>query len=273
MLGNLMKYELIRKRNTLVIFGVVLLIAEILNIYNIYKGKDGVGMFITVTLLMIFGSAIFVLYDNVKLLSDDMNESSGYMMFMTPVNGYQIVASKMIVGFIEVMVVALYLGGTLLFNYQLGNSLYDVRHMGFIQLVMDQIQVIIETGKISTGNMIYAAFVNVSDWFAFIIVVYVAIILRKTLFSRVKYGGLISFVIFVLINVAIGLLSQGVIYVYALIMDLPDMITNNMDIAADPMKFKHIFMTLIHLGLVMNLLTIGGLFAGSGYLLNKKVDL
>lgn len=273
MLMNLMKYELLRKRNMLAVFFSILVIGELLCIYLLYKGDDALIMFILVLVFMTVGSAIFVLYDNIKLLSDDLNNTQGYMLFMTPNSGYLITASKMIIGLIEITVTAMVLVMIYYINFRVGNHLYNITSQPEVKEAIYQVDKLFDLLRINGFHYVYMIASWVLDWFAFIAVIYVAIILRKTLFSRAKYGGFITFGIYILINMAMGMVTQGVVTLYTTIYYKGDVMTKMIDPSKNFDEFFGFVMGSIHLGNFLNLVSVVVLFYLCGYLLTKKVDL
>jgi len=109
------------------------------------------------------------------------------------------------------------------------------------------------------------------EWFAFIVTVYLAIILRKTLFSGVKFKGFLSFAVFVALNIAVSTVTQAVSVGVMTISNYGDLLTNPEVI--EPERIVGFVNLMIGISNGLNLVVIVGFFIASGYLLTKKVDL
>ena len=92
---NLIKYEFIKKTNLV----IALILSIIVNLFLVLKFQtQGSTMFIG-----LFPLVIMTLYvvDVISMYSRDLNNKSGYMLFMTPNSGYKIIFSKLITAIIE----------------------------------------------------------------------------------------------------------------------------------------------------------------------------
>lgn len=272
MLAKLMKYELIRRRNAMLMILASTIVVEGFILYQIYRSNDEFAFFMNV--VMFIAMNIVLIYENVKLLSDDLNKQSGYMVFLTPNSGYAITGAKMLVGFIEVI-----LGYLLVCGFVFGNMalLYEVTESNIVYGLLEglkQASVIIDELNITIFDWIISLFNNLTKWFSFVVLIYLAIILRKTIFSNIKFKGAISFITFILLSSAVGFLSQSLFYAVIASNDVFVVTGNNVDLATQDLEvFKNLIRQLVHLDNVLNLIVIGLAFYVSGFLLNKKVDL
>ncbi len=273
MLMKLMKYELIRRKNSLAIFFGTLLTLELVSLFAINRGGKWIALFIVLMFFVIIGASLFVVYDNIKLLSDDLNNTSGYMLFMTPNHGYNITAAKMIIGFIEVTITFLLVALLYYINFLYLDSLYNISTNSDIQFIFTGMSEVIKVAEIKLIHIIYLILTYVIGWFVFIATVYLSIILRKTLFSNSKFNGLYSFLIFVALNVITGLVGQVISVGYISISKFNGYIFSELVPESDPVFFREFMMALFNISNVINIVIVVGFFWGCGYLLTKRVDL
>lgn len=273
MIAKLMKYELIRKKTTFSMFLAVMLLMELAVVYLFYRETDTSTIWAIVLFFFLLAfAAIFLVYDNIKLLSDDLNKKSGYMLFLTPNNGFRITASKMIIGLIEVLIVVVFLVGFFYVNFNVADSIFRITvNPGFLEMKRESL--IFSQQYFGVGFWVYMILSYAADWFTFIITVYLAIILRKTLFSNVRYKGLMSFLVFIAINIAIGVVSQIIFSGFFFASDIGGVIISGQDHIEDIGQFISFIKNAIHVGNVLNLLVAVGGFWLCGWLLTKKVDL
>lgn len=273
MLMKLMKYELIRRKNSLAVFFGTLLTLEVVSLIAINRGGKWIVLFIGLMFFVIIGASLFVVYDNIKLLSDDLNNTSGYMLFMTPNHGYNITAAKMIIGFIEVTVTFLLVALLYYINFKYLDSLYNITTNTEVQMIFSGMTEVIKVAEISLIHIVYLILTYVLGWFVFITTVYISIILRKTLFSNSKFNGLFSFLIFVALNVLTGLAGQLISVGYIAISRYKGFMFSNILPASDPVFFREFMMAIFNISNIINLVIVVGFFWGCGYLLTKRVDL
>lgn len=277
MLGKLIKYELIRKKNILMISASITFLVELFLLFMLYKGGGWIGGFITVSFLMIFGMAIFILIDNVNLLSSDLNKKSGYMLFLTPNHGYNIIGAKMIVGLIEALFGFTLVGIFCYINYKYASYIYYEDMPDMVKSVFESIVGMSNEYGVRWYHFALVIASQLVKWLTFITTVYLALILRKTLVANAKFKGIISFLIFVVLNIVMGTISQGIIAGYTRIVGMPE---NALEFASGGQVVAERVTDIIGYttGLFVIITVISILFIGlfywySSYLLTKKIDL
>lgn len=271
MLIKLMKYDLMRKKNILLTSTAMFVLIELLLVFSLYKGNTWLIVFWIGSTILFAGTLIFVLYDNIKLLSDDLNTKSGYMLFLTPNHGYNIIGSKMIVGFIEAIIATVFLIIAFYINYTYANSLANGEFALFIKEIIEGFASEIRSVGITNFHLVSMIFGGVLEWFSFIATVYLAIILRKTLFSATKFKGFLSFIVFIALNIVISTVEQIAATGVMALLGYGDLITNPG--VVEPSRIIGFVNLMIGLSNGINTAIIIGFFVACGYLLTKKIDL
>ncbi len=197
---KLIKYEFIKKYKLAII---TLIISVLLNLMLITKGLAGSSMF-----LALFPIVIAVVYigDIIKMYSDDLNKKSGYMLFMTSNSGYEIVVSKLITAVIEGLAILL-----LYFIFVLINGTYIMyisgAHINLNEIFASVNNLLSGSFGFNLGHMFMFLLTALLFLISFITTVYTAMTIRKSIFSEIKFGGALSFIIFILLNWALGKIS------------------------------------------------------------------
>lgn len=254
---KLLKYEFIRKYKLITI---TLVSAFLLNLYLLTRGIAGSSSF-----LILFPMVLSVLYvsDVIRTYSDDLNKKSGYMLFMTPNSGYKIIMSKLASAVIE--------GFGMLFIYFVfilingAFIIYQTRSYIDINEVMNDINTLLSGNiGINLGHVFVFLFAVLVFAIGFIVTVYTAMTIRKSIFSEVKFGGLLSFIIFLGLNWVLTYVSGEF---YSLVSPQYDSFINVTSISASEllvMMFPVIAVSIIQ-SIILTLC--------SGYLLEKKINL
>ncbi len=262
---NLIKYEFIRKYR---LISIVLITALALNLLIMTRGPEGSVLFLTLSPFHLY---ILYFVDIIKMYSDDLNKKTGYMLFMTPSSGYRIISSKLIAAVIE--------GFGLLLIYFLFFALNGVYILVSLDETVDFSSIISNINKIFSGSLGYGF--NIFHLFmllqtililiiAFITTIYTAITIRKSLFSEAKFGGLFSFIIFLLINWIVSTLSNG----FYNFLSKVSPYYNSLDNIAGAGRFTPETLMMIFIPIIgFSIIQATALSWISGYLLEKKINL
>ncbi|WP_066496749.1 hypothetical protein [Abyssisolibacter fermentans] len=252
-MSKLLKYEFIKKYKTLLVSMIILGILELICVVFINKSLDKAGLGSLLFFLVGFAGLIFLLVDNINTYKGDLFKKSGYMLFLTPNNGYKILGSKVLTALIENIVglIIYFLLGVL--NLKLLLNLYT--DSGIIDL--GDFSFNLSIGFNDILNVFFICLLIILVWFNFMLSIYLAMTIYKSVLSNVKHGGLISFVLFLIIN-----------YIVSIVYDL------FLNVIFD-INFYSI--TNVKSMLHPSLITFGNvgiiLFAVTGYLLDKRVNL
>lgn len=258
---NLIKYEFIRKSKLMGIFLAVVLILNAVLLIKLQtctisaeEQMMAMGVFYT-ALIGVF----FVLYivDVTAMYSRDLDQKTGYMFFLTPNSGYKILGSKIAVGILE--------GFAFLLIYFL---LFAVNIMGFYG---DTLRALVGSDLFAyILSRVYLEGINLSSYFAvyvitifigivtLVLMIFTAISIRKSILAERKFGGIISFIIFLLL----AWLSTKVTETITSVLSVDPLITQG----APSYSF---LITQILLQVVLGIV----FFCISGYLLDKRMDL
>jgi len=255
---NLVKFEFARKKTTFAVAAALTVIGQLFVLFKFFQldelsrkaaGDEIFGIFLGVIMV---GFGILYFIDIIFLFRNDLFKQEGYMLFMTPHNGYKILGSKLIFGLLEGLAIAtLYLG--LLF--------LNLKVMLGVPIDFEMIGingVIILTG---IKGLILGVFMLIE----FALTVYLSFALFKSLFNNTRFKGLITFVIFVVINIV----KSKIVEVIANLLgnNFSNVQINTSDAMLETIN------TAMNYGLIATLLSAVVLFIGTGYLLENRINL
>ncbi|SKC65498.1 hypothetical protein [Maledivibacter halophilus] len=188
---NLIKYEFVKKYK---MFMIVIITTILAGIFTSLKFEEmGIPIF-----AVILSIGLFILYavDVVQMYSQDINRKTGYMVFMTPNSGYTIIGSKVITALLEGFAMLIFFILVITLNSTIVHGIGEVFNMNFHNIDIPFNEVIINIFIFLTAVLLM--------FIEFLLTIYSAITIRKSILSNVKFKGLISFGIFLLLNYITG---------------------------------------------------------------------
>lgn len=271
---NLVKYEFYRRQKLLIIAAIILVAVQGGILFSLNKGGSYLTLAAVLVLLMIYGTLILLMVDAVKNYSTDLNKKEGFMLFLTPNNGHKIILSK-----IMTTTILLAISGAVVFafmNWNLGvfKTLYIDTMDGQLKMMADSYFDIYSAALPSMGGFILLISELAVEFMAIIIAILFSITVRKTVLSHAKYGGLFSFLIFILVISIMQTVNFGASIITGSFGNYMDMV-NEMAVSEtfDASQFSTLFGKIMGVEFAMNLIYISVFTFLSGKLLTKRVDL
>lgn len=255
---KLIKFEFIRKK---MLFAIAIALVIIGQVYALFKyfdieapvrayiGQEVFAVYVSIVLVVM---AILYLIDIILLFRNDLFKQEGYMLFMTPNSGYKILGAKLIFALLEgVAIAAFYL---LLVYFNLKMMKLDVINFEFFKISTDEWMVIVK-------GLLLGVFVLLE----FALTVYLSFALFKSIFSNVRFKGLITFFIFIAINVFKSKI-MGVV---------GDVINRSQEVIQVSSSYFPIEQVnqALNYGLIATMVSAVLLFVGTGYLLENRINL
>jgi len=179
-------------------------------------------------------------------------KQEGYMLFMTPHNGYKLLGAKLLFALLEGVCIAatylliIFLNAKIMHMDPINFSLSDIKP--------NEWQVIIKVLSISILGIL-----------EFALTVYLSFALFKSLFNNTRFKGLITFGIFIVINILKTKLVE-------VIGSLLGKTFETVNISSANMMLESVNAALNY-GIVATLVSAVLLFAATGYLLENRINL
>ncbi len=252
-----MKYEILRKQRLLYISLVIVAVIEAGIVYTLYRGGNSLAIFSILVFLLGFGGLVFILIDNIIMYSSDLTKKQGYMIFLAPRNGYQILGAKVVIGFIELIAGFLLYFILMFLNSSLFYHLHVEEKTGLLSLFLENFGDILPNSY--EAFMILLALILI--WFSYILTMYLAITLRKTVLSNVKFSGIISFVFFIVLVILISFIKTKIYELFGF------------PAFGIDFNYDKLIKGQLTASYIIDSIFILIMFFTSGYLLNKRVDL
>lgn len=290
-MGKYMKYEIRGTYKFILGILLVVLIASTIIQLNVQSQiNEGINlafensgfrvlMFIT-SILVIFGAFLTAFFYIIGSFRKELYDDRGYLTFTLPLTGNQILGSKLIVSLLWYIVLG---AGIVVYNMLLSLILFRAEWTHIIRLVLGNIQI----------SFISFGIVGVLSIIVTLILIYFSIALSRVSIRNKKIGG-IWFVVFIILNMIITYLTFKVVnaFPYYLSFDgftikhlneLKNLYpmgndmgglkvmsngTNSLMLMGSDLKpYINVFGSLFQV-----LVFVTG-FLGTGYLIEKKIDL
>ncbi len=196
---NLMKYEFLKQKHSKLILGGFLLAFELVFLLGMLMGSESMialaAFALAVTSMVGF---VLVAVEAIFTYYRDLTEKQGYMVFMTPNSEYTILGSKLLTNILTILVWTLlilllaFADLTILSAYygEVETMLYVIRQFSMGLFGID----------VSWTSAVYSMFYMVLEWINTVITAFLAITLAITVLRGRKWGGLISFLLFLGLN-------------------------------------------------------------------------
>lgn len=207
---KLMKYELRKQAFSKGIILAILALLEGLFLYSIFFSNEKILTLSVVLLVMVtYGSILYVAFENILTYSNDLKTKRSYMLFLTPRSSYQIVGAKVLISGIQVLVTGfafLLVGvidiGIVIAKYDM---LAEVKDM-VVQMIEQ-----ITKANFDLNNVILIFLLILLSWISIITIAFFSITLSSTFLANKKFKGLVSFAIFVVINLIYSFIANKTI--------------------------------------------------------------
>lgn len=194
---NLVKYEL---KGYYKDFIIILSIIILANLLLLTRGNwEPQGRFIFSGMIT-FATMVVVLIWNIKLFSRDMYEDSGYLLLTLPQKGWSILGAKLIASLIQAIIVGIV---AVMFNF------INSKDMINLSEVFKQV-----TNNVSIGFIIFMILGGLFEYIYFLLNIYFSISLSKVAIKKKKMGKLGGFVIFIVVSMIIGKVTQLLIVAF-----------------------------------------------------------
>jgi hypothetical protein len=264
-MGKLMKYELFRRSKLLVTILLVLVFMEVAAVFGLYMGNDWLILFFLMLFGMAFAAFVVPLIDAVANYYSDFKNTHGYMLFLTPSSGYQIVGSKALFALIEFIAAAALVAGFYVANFYLAKAFgyNDVALM--ISSALGQIPEIF--GASTAGIITLGIITAILQYSNVMMLAITALTIAKTLLSQKSFNWLIALLLFFVLSMCTQAVNGLVVFTGVGFGGSILRQTVSSDVPA--MNITRYLLT----SMVLYIVWISAGYVSSSLLLNKRVDL
>ena len=196
---TIIKYEIIRQRLSKWLMLGLLGALEVLFLIFLWLDKsEALGYTIAGLSFLAIFSFLYVSLESIINYNQDLSRKSGYMLFMTPNSVYEILGAKIINSILTIIATAVLFGVSAFVDVLLIAVRYDD-----LKAIWEQIQSLLQEFvqlDISAGAIISALVLAVIFWISTVAIAFLALTLTYTFLHGAPAKVLISFVIFIALN-------------------------------------------------------------------------
>jgi hypothetical protein len=262
---KLIKYELLRRKQLLIGAAISALFVEGIALLGIYMGSgralqeslDGWNILaIMMTVLLVVGGCVLTFLDAVAKLYSDFKQKHGYMIFMTPQNGYRVIWAKTVFAVLEMIAAGIVIGGCLALSGTLADNLYNGAISSFFYSI-----------KFGWGFIAGSVGLGVLQLMAQLSIAFLAVTVSRAIMRSGSYNWLIALVMYFALAMIVNMADGILLLAFGVIGDI-------MSITNDTVLFNSgLFVKYFIIGAI----TYSAWFAGctllSGRLVNRGIDL
>ena len=212
-MSALLKYEF---RKTwaakLMVLGIAA-VAEIAFLIGIAMGNDStrgsnlIGISVSLLMIIAMFGIMFIGIQSVVILHRDMNTKQGYMLYMTPRNSYQILGAKFIENGISIV-----LAGAAFFLLGVLDVTLMFSRFGSLDQLWKIVRQMLETMnaqiELNLQGFLSLTVAMIASWLATVAIAFLADIISSALLNGKKFNGLVTFLFFILLSIAMNWLQQ-----------------------------------------------------------------
>ncbi len=250
---TMLKYEIQRNRIVYSIFAGILAALQIGYMISVNLNNEKLTAGFIVGLSFLGGVTIlFIMINGISLYSRDLNQKTGYMVFMTPLSAYKIIGAKLLTTLIiSSAFLAAFIGLGIL-DYNMLSNKFNIQSLDVL------IKIISGRSDMSLSNLgmiaIWRVILLYISTFTVILFAYFAMSLSATLLQNKKGKKLVAFLIFIGMFVGLTLIER-IMPTAIMASDFAEM-------------FKKEWPSTL-----LEVVCCIGAFWGTGYMLEKKISL
>ncbi len=249
---KLIKYEL---RSTFLTILAICISVIIANLFLMTK-RDSWDVAATgLSVFLIIGAIIVIFISSLKIMSKYLHGDEGYLLFTLPQSGMSIITSRLLTALIQISIVIFV--SIFMFNFTVSDKT-------FFNLFKD----------FNFIDVFYSIIVYIWGVFSSLTFIYFCMIIGKVALKSKKLGKIGSFIIFIILSIALSWLSTKISSIFPQTLNLYGSSfensfkssTSNFSISGGAFN-PNIASTLF------DIITFVGFFLSSSYLIDKKLDL
>ena len=204
-----LKYELLRRKQMLIGALLVMVFAEGLTLFGIYMDGNWLALSIIMTALLVVGGLVLAFLDGITRLYSDYKQKQGYMLLMTPQNGYRIIWAKTIFSVLEIIVTGLLIAGCL----AISGAAFNQMHGGIVSAFFAQMPI--------DWSFIYGAgAVGLLQMSAQFSIAVLAVTVSRTFMQSRRYNWLIALLMYFALAMVVNMVNGALLLAFGMVNDV-----------------------------------------------------
>ena len=199
-MSALLRYEIRKTWSTkLILLGICAVLELGFLISLLLSNESSITICALLLFMLSFGGVLFIGFQSVTNLHRDMNTRQGYMLFMTPNNAYRILGAKVLENGLSILIAGAFFAllgfidiNLLFVHYGQLNQLWDTIS-AFLSRLFPQLAL-----NMDLALSLFFSFL--CNWLATVTSAFLADVVASALLRGKKFGGLLAFLLFVLLE-------------------------------------------------------------------------
>lgn len=198
-MGRLIKYEFRKQLLSKLIVGLIILVLEVMFALGLFLEKEyWLGLAMGLLIFVAFASLFYFSFESIVTYSNDLRTKHSYMLFLTPCNMFEIVGAKLLTTVIQI-----FLTGCIMAAIAIGDVFLICAKFGAVEELLRAIK---EFFQLFTGvevrliEVVYVLLMLLITWLVFVAMAIFAITLSTTLLSNWKFKGIVSVIIYFVLD-------------------------------------------------------------------------
>jgi ABC-2 type transport system permease protein len=247
---KLVKYELRSTFLTIIGICITVIIASLL----LMTKKASWDVAVTaLSVCLTIGAIIVIFISSLKIMSKYLHEDSGYLLFTLPQSGVSIIISRLITALIQISIVA-----------------FVALSMCYLTVTDKLVFSFFKDVKVSV--ILYSIISYIWAIIFSLTFIYFCMVIGKVALKGKKLGKIGSFIIFILLSLAISWLSFKIVTLFPQTLNLGDFSTTT-NYKTSNSSFSISGASLNIAKTIFDIITFALFFITTSYLIDKKLDL
>ncbi|MGH4123234.1 MAG: hypothetical protein ACREV6_09955 [Clostridium sp.] len=249
---KLIKYEL--RSTFLTILGICISVI-IANLFLMTK-KDTWGVAVPgLSTCLIIGAIVVIFISSLKIMSKYLHGDEGYLLFTLPQSGMSIITSRLITALIQISIVLFV--SILMFNF-------TVPDKTFLDLFKD----------FKLSQVFFSIIVYIWGLVSSLTFIYFCMVIGKVALKGKKLGKIGSFIIFIILSIAISWLSTKITTAFPQTLNFGGFtLANSFKTPNSSFSLSGVALNINIANVIFEIITFAGFFITTTYLIDKKLDL
>lgn len=205
---KLMKYEFKKQKFSKLVILFVAVLLEVYFLFSLFMDKmQEINKAMVFFLVLTFGALFFVCFESIFTFSNDLKQKCSYMLFLTPNSAFSVIGAKVLSSAITIILTGLSFLGVFLLNGTLMLAKYDSLNK-IVDIVKSAFESIMQIDGFTINLLISTFVLMLCSWLLTLTLAFFAITLSTTFLANSKARGVVSFVIFLLLNIVFSKISD-----------------------------------------------------------------
>ncbi len=206
---KLLKYELLRRKPMLIGALLSMVFIEGATLFGVFMGGGLNALAILMTALLVVGGLVLAFLDGITRLYSDLKQKQGYMLLMTPQDGYRIIWAKTIFSVFEIIAAGLLITGCL----SLTGAAFNHMHSNAVSLFLEQLpfgwDVILSTAAIGLLQLMAQFSIAI-----------LAVTVSRTFMQSRRYNWLIALLMYFALAMIVNFVDGALLMAFGVVGDV-----------------------------------------------------